>query len=144
MSALRWVAEAQRSEERAPEPVAGASSLKRSYTAMAAGDVAVDGCALSAILSSLSLSSTCSRLVDVRPEERSRVEEHLVRLLLRCRPNAPMHLQQRLPSLAHKLENILYQYAATKADYIDSATLHRRLAAIGDACKSKKRKVVMI
>ncbi|KDO22682.1 hypothetical protein SPRG_10996 [Saprolegnia parasitica CBS 223.65] len=114
------------------------SSLKRSYTAMV-GDHALDLAGLSRIFAAVTL-APASSLTDVRPDERLYIEAHLVRLLRTFRPDAPAHVLQKLPSLARKLDAILFRLAPTKADYMDSATLYRRLVAIGDAVQNKKRK----
>ncbi|EQC30050.1 hypothetical protein SDRG_12327 [Saprolegnia diclina VS20] len=115
-------------------------TLKRSYTAMV-GDHALDLASLSRIFAAVTLAPAGS-LTDVRPDERLTVEAHLVRLLRKFRPDAPAPVLQKLPSLARKLDAILFQLAPTKADYMDCSTLSRRLAAIGDAVQNKKRKAV--
>ncbi|OQR97513.1 hypothetical protein THRCLA_21926 [Thraustotheca clavata] len=98
---------------------------------------------LAVLLAACCLTQTFSRQNDdIHPKERASVQEQLIAFLNQCKPHAPHGMRQKLPTLARKLEIILFQAASTKEEYLDSSTFMMRLKAIGQLRQTKRRRVV--
>ncbi|KAL3806032.1 hypothetical protein ACHAXA_006869 [Cyclostephanos tholiformis] len=62
--------------------------------------------------------------------DRRRINFHIIKVIERMRPDANRMSQNRLPLMAKKLEEHLYRSAHTKEEYVDLASLKRRLHLI--------------
>ncbi|OQR86137.1 hypothetical protein ACHHYP_10936 [Achlya hypogyna] len=61
---------------------------------------------------------------------RESVQQQIVSVLMRLKPNAPAAVLAKLPGMAARIEDSLFAMAASETEYVDEATLQRRMGEI--------------
>ncbi|RQM17199.1 hypothetical protein DD237_001838 [Peronospora effusa] len=72
---------------------------------------------------------------------RKEMLNHIMRVLQNQRSNAPANWLQKLPEMAHRLEDECYRIAASREEYANTSTLQSRLRSIVRSAQTHQRVV---
>ncbi|KAG7389915.1 hypothetical protein PHYPSEUDO_009173 [Phytophthora pseudosyringae] len=72
---------------------------------------------------------------------RKEMLNHIMRVLQNQRSNAPANWLQKLPEMAHRLEDECYRIAASREEYANTSTLQSRLRSIVRSAQTHQRNV---
>ncbi|KAL4110687.1 hypothetical protein PRIC1_002378 [Phytophthora ramorum] len=72
---------------------------------------------------------------------RKEMLNHIMRVLQNQRSNAPANWLQKLPEMAHRLEDECYRIAASREEYANTSTLQSRLRSIVRSAQTHQRSV---
>ncbi|KAE9049148.1 Histone acetyltransferase [Phytophthora rubi] len=72
---------------------------------------------------------------------RKEMLNHIMRVLQNQRSNAPANWLQKLPEMAHRLEDECYRIAASREEYANTSTLQSRLRSIVRSAQTHQRSI---
>ncbi|KAG6963322.1 hypothetical protein JG687_00006635 [Phytophthora cactorum] len=72
---------------------------------------------------------------------RKEMLNHIMRVLQNQRSNAPANWLQKLPEMAHRLEDECYRIASSREEYANTSTLQSRLRSIVRSAQTHQRSV---